>query len=199
MCHCLSWRYLDFQSIMGRTCHTTLTTSTISEHGQMLICYEQHQVFGVCNWLCRHSCQPRKSTNLEILAHSSKHSWTKKFSWFGEFYRRFILGFSHIAWPLNHLTKGNGKTIFKWTPTQQQAFEQLKNNLLTVHVLVLPDLHWPFEIEKNTSDYALGVVITQLGHPFVFHFETFNDDIRRYSTYEKEMYAIVQALKKWRQ
>ena len=37
------------------------------------------------------------------------------------FYRWFILGFSHIAWPLNQLTKGNGKTIFKWTLTKQQA------------------------------------------------------------------------------
>ena len=46
------------------------------------------------------------------------------------FYRWFILGFSHIAWPLNQLTKGNGKTIFKWTSKQQQAFEQIKNKLL---------------------------------------------------------------------
>ena len=38
------------------------------------------------------------------------------------FDRRFILGFSHIAWPLNLLTKGNGKTIFKWKSTQQQDF-----------------------------------------------------------------------------
>ena len=34
------------------------------------------------------------------------------------FYRRLILGFNHIAWPLNKLTKGNGKIVFKWTPTQ---------------------------------------------------------------------------------
>ena len=39
------------------------------------------------------------------------------------FYRRFILGFSHIACPLNQLTKENGKTTFQWTPTQQQDFE----------------------------------------------------------------------------
>ena len=42
------------------------------------------------------------------------------------FYRRFILGFSHIAWTLNPLAKGNGKNIFKWTSTQHQAFEKLK-------------------------------------------------------------------------
>ena len=36
------------------------------------------------------------------------------------FYRQLILGFSHITRPLNQLTKGNGKTIFKWTLTQQK-------------------------------------------------------------------------------
>ena len=76
------------------------------------------------------------------------------------FYRRFILGFSHIAWPLNQLTKGNGKTVFKWTSTQQQAFEQLKNKLGTAPVLVLPDLHRPFEIETDASNYALVAMIT---------------------------------------
>ena len=33
------------------------------------------------------------------------------------FYRRFILGFSHIKWTLNQLMKGNGKIVFKWTST----------------------------------------------------------------------------------
>ena len=32
---------------------------------------------------------------------------------FVNFYRRFILGFSHNTWPLNQLAKGNGKTFFK--------------------------------------------------------------------------------------
>ena len=94
--------------------------------------------------------------------------------------------------------KGNGKTVFKWTPTQQQDFEQIKNNICTTPVFVLPNLHQPFEIETDASDYVLGAVITQLGHPVAFHSETFNDTVRRYSTYEKELYAIVQALKQWR-
>ena len=77
---------------MGRKCQiasTSLqhspTTSTISEHGQILICNDQHQIFGVFNWLYKHSCRPIKSENSQRLAHSSKHSRTKKFSWFGEF------------------------------------------------------------------------------------------------------------------
>ena len=94
--------------------------------------------------------------------------------------------------------KGNGKTVFKWRLTQQQAFEKIKNKICTALVLVLLDLHQPFEIEMDTSDYALDVVITQSGHPVTFHSETLSDIVRRYSKYEKEPYAIVQALKKWR-
>ena len=83
------------------------------------------------------------------------------------FYQRFILSFSHIAWPLNHLTKGNGKIVFKWTPTQQQDFEKIKNKLCTTPVIVLLDLHQPFEIETDALDYALSVVIAQSSHSHI--------------------------------
>ena len=53
------------------------------------------------------------------------------------------------------------KIVFKWTPTQQQSFERIKNKICTAPVLVLLDLHQPFEIEIDASDYALGAVITQ--------------------------------------
>ena len=110
------------------------------------------------------------------------------------FYLQFIFGFSHIGWSLNQLTKGNGKIVFKWTPTQWQDFEQIKNKICTAPVLVLPNFHHPFEIEMDASDYALGDVITQSGHLVAFHSKNFNQTIRRYSTYEKELHAIVQAL-----
>ena len=110
------------------------------------------------------------------------------------FYQRFILGFSHITWHLNQLTKGNGKIGFNWTPIKQQAFEQQQKKIYTAPVLVLHYLHQPFEIDMDASDYALGVVIAQLGHLIMFHSETFNDIVEMYSTYEKELYAILQAL-----
>ena len=91
--------------------------------------------------------------------------------------------------------KGNGKTIFKWTPTEQQAFQKIKNKICTTPVLVLHDLHQPFEIETDASNYSIGVVITQLGHLVVFHSNTFRDTFIRYLTYEKELYAIVQSFK----
>ena len=41
-------------------------------------------------------------------------------------------------------------------------------------------------------------MITQTGHPIAFNYETLNGIVIIYLTYEDELYAIVQALKKWR-
>jgi hypothetical protein len=42
------------------------------------------------------------------------------------FYQIFVLGFSHIAWALNQITRCGGKVKFVWGHPQQQAFDDLK-------------------------------------------------------------------------
>lgn len=56
------------------------------------------------------------------------------------FYRRFMLGFSHIAWALRKVTKGSGKENFVWGKAQQRAFDALKHHLCSALVLAFPDL-----------------------------------------------------------
>ena len=65
-------------------------------------------------------------------------------------------------------------------------------------VLEIPDLRQPFEIQTDASDYALGAVLMQHGKPISFHSEIFNGDVTKYSTYDKELYALVQSVKKWK-
>jgi hypothetical protein len=93
------------------------------------------------------------------------------------FYRRFVLGFSHIAWALSQVTKGGGKEKFAWGKAQQQAFDDLKHRLCSAPVLSLPDLQQPFEIETDASDYVVGAVLTQHGHPVAYHSETLSDTV----------------------
>ena len=76
------------------------------------------------------------------------------------FYRRFMLGFSHITWPLSQVTKGGAREKLFWSEPQKKAFAELKNCLCSAVVLTLPDLQQPFEIETNASDYAIGAVLT---------------------------------------
>ena len=65
-------------------------------------------------------------------------------------------------------------------------------------MLTLLDLQQPFEIKKNAPDYAIGAVLTQRGHLVAYHSETLSDTVRKYPTYDKEMYSIVQACRQWK-
>jgi hypothetical protein len=114
------------------------------------------------------------------------------------FYCRFVLGFSHIAWALSQITRGGGKEKFLWGWPQQQAFNDLKQRLCSTLVLSLPDLQQLFEIETDASEYVVGVILMQHDHFVAYRCVTLSDDVRKYPTYDKEMYSIVQACHKWR-
>ena len=74
----------------------------------------------------------------------------------------------------------------------------MKYLLYSTRVLTLPDLQQPFDIETDASDYDIGVLLTQQGHPVAYHNETLSDTVRKYPTYDKEMYSIVQAYQQWK-
>jgi hypothetical protein len=44
----------------------------------------------------------------------------------------------------------------------------------------------------------MGVVLLQYGKPICFHSETFNGVVINYPTYDKELYSLVQSVKKWK-
>ena len=50
----------------------------------------------------------------------------RNFLGLANFYHRFVLGFSHIAWALGQITSGGGKEKFAWGRSQQQVFDDLK-------------------------------------------------------------------------
>ncbi|BBN67758.1 transposable element gene [Prunus dulcis] len=65
-------------------------------------------------------------------------------------------------------------------------------------VLRLPDLSKSFEVHTDASDFAIGGVLMQDGHPLAFESRKLNDTERRYTVQEKEMTAVVHCLRTWR-
>ena len=111
------------------------------------------------------------------------------------FYRRFVRDFSTIAAPLHELTK-NGVS-FRWGPSQQQAFDALKSKLTQAPLLQLPDFDKTFELECDASGIGIGGVLIQGGKPVAFFSEKLNGPTLNYSTYDKELYALVRVLQTW--
>jgi len=124
----------------------------------------------------------------------------RSFLGLANYYRRFVKGFAAIARPLNELTRKNQR--FGWTPRHQAAFEALKNVLTSSPLLLIPDTSKPFVIHTDASDSATGAVLSQdQGNglqPVAFLSATLKDAEKNYSTYDKEMLAIIHACQAWR-
>jgi hypothetical protein len=63
--------------------------------------------------------------------------------------------------------------------------------LCSSQVLSLPDLQQPFEIETDASNYDVGVALTQHKNLVAYHSDKIFDIVRKYPTYDKEMYSIL--------
>ena len=74
------------------------------------------------------------------------------------------------------------------------AFEDLKATITRGPVLELVDDTKPFEIETDTSDFALSGVLIQEVHPIAYESQKLNDAERRYTISEKEMLVVVHCL-----
>ncbi|KAJ0745438.1 putative nucleotidyltransferase, Ribonuclease H [Helianthus annuus] len=110
------------------------------------------------------------------------------------YYRRFIKNFGVLAKPLTELLR---KDNFKWNDSTQQAFLILKQALSTPPVLKLPDFSKTFIVETDASAKGMGAVLMQEGHPLAFISKALSNKQQSLSVYEKELMAIIMAVKHW--
>jgi hypothetical protein len=121
----------------------------------------------------------------------------RSFHGLASFYRKFIRNFSGISAAMMDTVKKRHKN-FRWTAEAERSFNLLKRKITEQPVLVLPDFQKTFQVKCDASGYAVGGVLSQDDRPVAYYSEKLDDTKLKYSTYDKEFYAIIQALKKWR-
>jgi len=125
----------------------------------------------------------------------------QEFLGFCKFYRQFVKNYSALARPLFDLTKKD--TPFLWGTAQAEAFVALQNMLMTSLVLLLPDYNRPFMLITDVSDYVTGAILEQndafgQSHLVAYYLKSLQPAEQNYKIHDKELLAIVQALKHFR-
>ena len=96
----------------------------------------------------------------------------RSFLGFAGYYRKFVKDFAKIARPLYDVMthpvsskKRKRKPVIKpsweWGDRQQQAFESIKQALVSPPILGYPDYRLPFEVHTDASGHGLGAVLYQ--------------------------------------
>lgn len=84
-----------------------------------------------------------------------------------------------------------------WLDTEQIAFDQLKVAITGVPVLILPNFNEEFCVETDACGQGRGVVLQQKGRPVAFFSKGLGVKHQTLSIYDKEMLAVLLAVKKW--
>lgn len=105
------------------------------------------------------SVDPEKVKAIVDLSRPEKPKDIKRIIGMITWYRKFIPNLSNIIEPLTELTKKNIK--FNWTPECEQAFQSIKNCLVSAPILSCPNFKYEFLLQCDASSYGLGCVLSQ--------------------------------------
>ncbi|GFX41018.1 transposon Tf2-8 polyprotein [Trichonephila clavipes] len=117
------------------------------------------------------------------------------------YFRKFIPAYSQIAKPLSDLTRKDNPFMFE--QPQMEAFEKLKKLLTESPVLSIFQQGRTTELHTDASQQGYGAVLLQEAedgklHPVQYMSQKTTLAEEKYSSYELEVLAVVNALKKFR-
>ena len=93
---------------------------------------------------------------------------------------------------MHNLTKK--KVKFQWKAKENEAFNELKKRLMSIPLLVLPNLKKNFEVHRNALGDNLGGVLSQDGHPIAYESCQLQPQEQSLGIYEKELLTMIHAL-----
>lgn len=122
------------------------------------------------------------------------HSWSA----LAGYYSRFVSSFARLAQSL-FAASIDRSSPWEFTPELAKAISSIKHQLCRDPVLRSPDYSLPFWIDCDASDLALGAVLQQEDRPIEYWSAKMSVAEQKYPTFEKEMLAMVRALRRFRQ
>ncbi|GBG75825.1 hypothetical protein CBR_g21070 [Chara braunii] len=124
----------------------------------------------------------------------------RSFLGLANYYRKFVRNFSTIAAPLRRSLKK--EAIWQWDRDCTSALKKLKHALIEYPILKVADSSLPFVVTTDVSQYGIGAVLQQDDdngyRPVEFMSARMPSEKVATSTYERQLYALRQALEHWK-
>lgn len=144
---------------------------------------------------------PKKAEAIASFPRPNDTKELRRFLGMVSYYREHMPKLSVMAAPLYRLTKKNA--TFVWNVQCDGAFNKLKERLVNPPVRCIPDPSKSFVVITDACSDGVGGVLQQVNDHSVsvvieYASKKFDNTQRKWSTIEKEAYAIVWVIKKWR-
>jgi hypothetical protein len=122
---------------------------------------------------------------------------------FTNFYRRFIKKYAKVTAPITDLLKKETSNKWEWTREADAALQKLKRAFTEAPILQHLDAEKPITLQTDASGFAIAGIINQFDgfgvlRPTSFYSRKCSPAEQNYDTYDRELLAIVVAMKQWR-
>jgi RNase H-like domain found in reverse transcriptase len=197
---------MDWESHMG---HLETFLQTIEDAGLTLNLakcnFAQHKVTFVGH-VVGSGCiepDPNKISTLKDIQPPKTKKDIRRVMGFFSYFRNFIPALAETAKVITDLTRNDVPTKVPWSEKHQEALDKLKEDLSKATQLHTIDFTKDFGLSVDASATAVGCCLFQWAPggqeiPIAFASMKLTDTQSRWSTIEREAFAVIWALKRFR-
>ena len=181
---------------VGKVLHKLNNAGLKINIGKSCFCKTELEYLGY--WITQTGIRPltKKVEAIHRIKAPTTRKALRSFIGIVNYYRNMWKGRASLLAPLTALTSVKSK--WKWTEVEQKAFEEIKKVIAKETLLIYPNFNKRFDVHTDASDKQLGAVISQKGLPIAFYSRKLNPAQKNYTTTERELLAIVETLKEFK-
>lgn len=117
------------------------------------------------------------------------------------YYARFVPGYAELTKPLRFAAMNKG--ALHWTDGMRESFQKLRTAMTSPPVLALPSFRGTFVLYTDACNSSVGSVLTErvkdTERVIAYDSKTLTKQEAKWSTYDKELWAVVHAIRRFRQ
>ena len=146
-----------------------------------------------------HSPQPDRLQQLKNITLPITTTDMRSFLGTLHFVHKYVPHCSELTAPFAQLSSGKKKQRIHWTPDLINQFDHLREGLKAVEILAYPKPEAQLVLTTDASTTAVGAILHQISNgtdePLEFYSRKLSSTESRYSTFDRELLAIVLAVK----